>query len=100
MASSDPFERAVYDHPHDESLWLVYADWLEERGDARGELVRVQRALCRMPAQDERLPALQERKRKLFAAHQQEWAPYLEPLAGKARVESYRGLLDHVHIEN
>jgi uncharacterized protein (TIGR02996 family) len=32
-------------HPHDATPWLVFADWLEERDDHRGELVRLLR-LC------------------------------------------------------
>jgi len=31
-------------HPDDPSLWLILADWLEERDDPRGELVRLTRA--------------------------------------------------------
>jgi uncharacterized protein (TIGR02996 family) len=32
-------------HPHDATPWLVFADWLDEREDPRGELVRLLR-LC------------------------------------------------------
>jgi len=32
-------------HPHDPTPWLVFADWLAERDDPRGELVRLLR-LC------------------------------------------------------
>ena len=33
--------------PDDPGPWLIYADWLEERGDARGELLRLTYALTR-----------------------------------------------------
>ena len=34
-------------HPDDLAAWLVYGDWLLERGDRRGELVRSGRALTK-----------------------------------------------------
>lgn len=35
------FHDAMLANPEDDSLRLVFADWLEERGDPRGELVRL-----------------------------------------------------------
>ena len=37
---------AMRDEPDSVEPGLVYADWLEEQGDPRAELVRVQLALC------------------------------------------------------
>ena len=34
-------EAALLRTPADEQLWRIYSDWLQERGDPRGELVRV-----------------------------------------------------------
>src|SRR5205085_11626679 len=39
------FVQALIDDPDDETTPLVLADWLEERGDPRGELVRIQATL-------------------------------------------------------
>ena len=39
------FLEAMLDRPDDVSLRLVFADWLEERGDARGELLRLTHTL-------------------------------------------------------
>src|SRR5687768_14145603 len=36
------FLAAVRDEPLDDVPWLVYADWLEEAGDPRAELLRLQ----------------------------------------------------------
>jgi uncharacterized protein (TIGR02996 family) len=36
----DDFVMALTVNPCDKALWLVYADWLEERGDVRAEYVR------------------------------------------------------------
>jgi uncharacterized protein (TIGR02996 family) len=33
---------AIYDHPDDDGPRLVYADWLQERDDARGEFIALQ----------------------------------------------------------
>jgi uncharacterized protein (TIGR02996 family) len=46
MASHEKgFLDAIFDDPEDNSLRLIYADWLEERGHYRGELIRVHIAL-------------------------------------------------------
>src|SRR2546421_731083 len=37
--------QAIHDHPGDETSWLALADWLEERDDPRGELLRLTRWL-------------------------------------------------------
>jgi uncharacterized protein (TIGR02996 family) len=36
----DPLARALSDHPEDQTLWLVYADYLEEQGDPRATYIR------------------------------------------------------------
>src|SRR5262249_36096922 len=36
----DTFLRAILEAPGEEANWLVYADWLEERGDGRAALYR------------------------------------------------------------
>jgi len=41
MQDETAFLEAMQEHPEDISLRLVFADWLEERGDPRGELVRL-----------------------------------------------------------
>jgi uncharacterized protein (TIGR02996 family) len=53
-----PFLRALADYPSDEAGWQVYADWLEERGDVRGEYLRLERSLAAHPDQDERVARL------------------------------------------
>jgi len=39
--TDDSFVRAILDKPTDAALRLVYADWLDERGDGRGEYLRL-----------------------------------------------------------
>src|SRR5262245_20318888 len=44
------FLRALADDPNDDVTRLVYADWLEERGDGRAEFVRAEVALTNASA--------------------------------------------------
>src|SRR5215470_6971691 len=39
----EPFIQAILEHPEEAANWLVYADWLEERGDPRAALYRQRR---------------------------------------------------------
>ncbi len=48
MSDAD-FLQAILIDPGDDTIRLQYADWLEERGDPRGEFIRVQCALARTP---------------------------------------------------
>jgi uncharacterized protein (TIGR02996 family) len=41
MAEEDAFVRAILASPRDDALRLVFADWLEERADPRGEFLRI-----------------------------------------------------------
>lgn len=73
MDEEAAFLRAIHAAPHDPALRLVYADWLEERGDARAELLRVQCELVRMWSwQDERLD-LAERLAELRQNFDPDW---------------------------
>jgi uncharacterized protein (TIGR02996 family) len=42
MSEDEAFIRAIVDSPGDETPRLVYADWLEERGDPRGRYLRAE----------------------------------------------------------
>jgi uncharacterized protein (TIGR02996 family) len=45
MLLEEAFLQAIEEDPGDESSWLALADWLEEQGDVRAEMVRLQRGL-------------------------------------------------------
>jgi uncharacterized protein (TIGR02996 family) len=49
MNHDEAFLQAIIENPDDESLRLIYADWLEERGDLRGEFLRVECLLRGLP---------------------------------------------------
>jgi uncharacterized protein (TIGR02996 family) len=73
----DAFLSAIHADPDDESLRLIYADWLDEHGDdlgrARAELIRAQCELERLPPDDERRPGLEKRVRRLVKDHGKVW---------------------------
>ena len=50
MKPKDPFLAQIAANPDDDALRLVYADWLEERGDPRCELIRLEAEMAHLPA--------------------------------------------------
>lgn len=70
------FLQAIEAHPDDDESRLVYADWLEERGDPRGEFIRVQ---CEMEEAEgvdsRRWMTLLGRQEQLLAEYRETWAP-------------------------
>jgi len=44
------FIRSILDYPEDFTVWLAYADWLDERGDPRAEFLRLMVDHRRAPA--------------------------------------------------
>jgi len=83
-----PLLDAVLADPDDVDARLVYADWLTEHGDPRGEFIHVQCALGRplvnasgrawaRPTFEGDPKELEKRERKLLAEHQKTWvAPF------------------------
>ena len=45
MPDDDVFLRALRENPNDDGTRLVYAEWLQERGDVRGEYLRLDHQL-------------------------------------------------------
>jgi uncharacterized protein (TIGR02996 family) len=97
MSDRDALLAAVLAAADDDAPRLVFADWLDERGDSRGEFVRVQCALARLPADDPRRAELERREHDLLTAHQAAWA---EPLRGLASDWTYRrGFIESVAVD-
>ena len=72
---------AIYENPRDDSPRSIYADWLQARGDLRGEFIALQ--LARRAGIGDAASA--RRERTLLAAHGREW---LGPLASVVTVGS------------
>jgi uncharacterized protein (TIGR02996 family) len=61
MVDEQAFIRAILANPTDDAPRRAFADWLEERGDLRGECLRIETARIGMPKKDKRYAALQKR---------------------------------------
>ena len=78
LEERDHFLREVLDFPEDDAPRLIYADWLEESGDPRGEFIRVQ---CEMAQRDELDPYFYEcrdRSSALLAQYGEGWSKDLK----------------------
>jgi uncharacterized protein (TIGR02996 family) len=97
MPDEQAFIAAVAATPDDDAVRLVFADWLEDRGDTdRAEFIRVQCELARLEPADARYPDLHLRQLELLARHEQEWlGEWADRLV---RWEFRRGLLYAVTI--
>jgi uncharacterized protein (TIGR02996 family) len=78
--------QAVYDRPDDDAPRSVYADFLTERHDPRGELITLQ--LQRDPS-----PAARKQIKALLAKHEREWLGPIEPVVARGGVEYARGFV-------
>jgi uncharacterized protein (TIGR02996 family) len=72
------FVNALLDDPNDEATLLVLADWLEDQGDPRAELVRIQALLRTWEPDHRKREPLQRRQRELITQLRSEWLGALE----------------------
>jgi leucine-rich repeat protein SHOC2 len=73
MNNDTAFLQAILASPEDRALRLVYADWLEEQGDARGELLRVVEAMRHQPVCTARYRKLRLRRDALSKGCDGDW---------------------------
>src|SRR5262249_39331179 len=90
-----PFIRAIAERPDEDMPRLIYADWLEERGDPRAEFIRVQCTLASPDTPYTQRADLKATERALRAAHLAVWARPLTDL-GAWSVLFRRGLPEAV----
>src|SRR5262249_21935244 len=84
---SEDLLAAVYAAPGDDAPRLVYADWLSERSDPRGEFLSLQIARATSGARTT------ARERALLVAHQDEWLGPLRPILLTTGLRLERGFL-------
>ncbi len=84
MAREEGFLQAIAAAPDDDTPRLVYADWLDEHGNAaRAEFIRTQ---VRLASGDSTgIGRLRRRERELLLAHEQEWTAPLHGIVRRAR---------------
>ncbi len=85
--------------PDDDAPRLVYADWLIQRGDPRGEFITVQCALARYEATDADVgdvAKLRSRERNLRRTHDQTWNAAAAEVAPSWALDYRRGFAEVV----
>ena len=101
MTDEETFLSAILAQPDDDTVRLVYADWLAEHGDPdRGEFIRVEVELARTPpdtiAAERRRSVLYGRRAELLKRHKAAW---LAPFAPHARESSFeRGFVQFFEV--
>jgi uncharacterized protein (TIGR02996 family) len=98
MKDDADFLRALAASPKDATLRRAYADWLEERGDPRHELVHVCEAMRAAPVWSDCYWDLKGRRNELLAACPVEWleatgydGSYYDPLFRDGVPDDWRG---------
>jgi len=95
--TAEDFLAEVWATPLDDGPREVFADWLLERGDPRGELITLQLARARDPV----APTVAEmikRERVLLVEHHRAWMGELEPVVSKNAYVFERGFLSRAEV--
>src|SRR5262245_28195364 len=94
MSDEKALLAVIWEHPHEDTPRLMYADWLDEQGDPakadRAEFIRVQCELAILSPHDPRYPTLQKRERQLLRPRRKEWIQSL-PKRYQTRAPFWRG---------
>lgn len=83
--------------PDDDAPRLVWADWLEEHGDPRAELIRTQCELAKIPGRGWRKTELEDVETRLLRDHYEAWVRPLRKL-GATSVELRRGFVEQLEL--
>lgn len=73
MTNERDLFNAIVENPDDIALRLIYADWCDERGDERGEFIRIQCELARQSNSAAATQALQQRQAQLLDQYRRDW---------------------------
>jgi uncharacterized protein (TIGR02996 family) len=98
VMTEEGFLEAIRETPDDDAPRLVYADWLDDHGQAdRAEFIRVQCELAHLPRTSDRYWELEDRSDALLQVQKQAWSG---PLPGLANQWTFRrGFVESVQIE-
>ena len=75
MGIEEAFLHDILAHPDDDAPRLIYADWLDEHNDPRGEFIRIQCALAQLSDEDPHRWPLELREQELLREHKAKWLP-------------------------
>jgi uncharacterized protein (TIGR02996 family) len=93
----DAFLQAIIESADDDTVRLIYADFLDENGDsARAEFIRLSCSLAKLDENDPRRNELGTRHRDLLKEHERDWSGPLTDLAQKCWF--VRGFVERIEI--
>jgi uncharacterized protein (TIGR02996 family) len=93
QSEGDALLRDIVENTDDDTPRLVYADWLDDRGEAdRAELIRVQCRLAALPEGGAEAKRLAAREKELLKQHGAAWGDTHLGMVGELR----RGFIEHV----
>jgi uncharacterized protein (TIGR02996 family) len=93
--------KAILEEPWDDTHRLVYADWLEENGQAeRGQFIRAQVERAHLAEDDPRARDLLRQETRLLKAHKSTWKAELPRLNGTKWGDFERGFVGSVSIRS
>jgi len=90
------FLRAIRAAPDDDLPRLIYADYLDDHGDPRGEFIRLQIERPRLPREDARRAEFKAREDELLRRYREEWEGPLAAVVSHAVFR--RGFIDDVLV--
>jgi uncharacterized protein (TIGR02996 family) len=96
MSAPNPFLAEVVDHPEDDVARLVYADWLDEHGDARGSFIRAQCELASLSETDAAYHDALQAQEQLLAQFRPQWVAELQQDLKKSAFR--RGFIEDVTL--
>src|SRR5262245_52794332 len=80
MTTDADFLRAFLESPDDDDLRLIFADWLDDHDDLRGELMRLQILVSRRDGDEKSIRNKEQRLRDLLRHQVPGW---VAPLRGR-----------------
>src|SRR5690349_17646550 len=97
---AEAFLEDIAAHPDDDAPRLIFADWLDDHGDAdRAEFVRLQCWSQQLPPGDSRRLAMQKRQEALLSAHEASWRAALPQIDGVTWQDFSRGFVEAVFVQ-
>lgn len=98
MTQADAFLQDILARPDDDAPRLIFADWLEEQGDAnsvaRAEFIRIQCALAAGQLPEQRRAELVRRENQILEVWDKEWVRPIRRLV--RNWEFHRGFIHYV----
>jgi uncharacterized protein (TIGR02996 family) len=99
MNMADAFLQAILAEPADDAPRLIFADWLEEHGDAdRAAFIRAQCEAARLGPWERRRRELEWQSQAMLARHGARWRAELPALSGVEWTDFERGFVSAVRV--